>query len=315
MRFRNAMHITVDNFSNVFKMLAYRVITGAIFMSLIYLVLRLGLNRILASGEMQEIKRLIKDFFPSLFENGSEWIQNFKAASLDFLHLLGSKIDTIVGSVVAVVALCLLFRFVNGLSVFAVAGSLNDRMSIYARTGFSQSYFRNVGRAALYEVIYVPLSFAYDALMAALCYALFFLMPAALSMHGLVSVLASISLTVTAVCALVALKMTLISGWIPGILSGGKSVCSAFRASFRSKKSFGRRFASYFVTNYLIITITVLFAVCTFGSALIITLPACYLFVLCLQFVHYCEDNEKKYFISFRKIAGVKDDKPEGFEE
>lgn len=315
MRFRNALHITVDNFSNVFKMLAYRVVTGILFMSLGYLVLRLGLNQILSSAEMQAVKQLIKEFFPSLFQNGSEWIQNFNAASLELLQLLGEKIDSIVGSVVGIVALFLVFRFLNGLSVFAVAGSLSDRMSIYARTSFAQSFTRNLGKAALYEVIYVPFSFLFDSLTAALCYALFFLLPSVLSLHGILAIFAALALTVTAVCVLEALKMTLITGWIPGILSGGKSVCSAFRTCFRTGKSFGRRFASYLVTNYLIITVTVLFAVCTFGSALIIVLPTCYLFVLCLQFVHYFEDNGKKYFISFRNIAGAKDEKFEDFKE
>ncbi len=307
MRFRNAFHIAIDNFSNAFKMLAYRILTGALFFSLTYLILRLGLNEIVSSPEMQTVKNLVKEFFPALFAEKSAWLQEFNTASLDLLRLLGKNIGSIVGSVIGVVAIYLVSRFANGLSVFAVAGCLSDRTSVGTRTSFSQSYFRNIGRGILYHLIHVPLSFGYALLGAALCWFLFFYMPSLLSMHGLIAVFASLSLTLTAAVLLASLKMTLISFWIPEIFTG-VSVAAAFRKSLRTRKNFGRRFASYLIAIYMIIVFNVLFALCTFGSALLITLPASSLLILCLQFVHYYEDNDKKYFITFRKIATERSD-------
>jgi len=307
MRFRNAFHIAIDNFSNVFKLLAYRILTGALFMSLTYLVLRLGLSEIVSSPEMQNIKNLVKEFFPALFADNSGWIQEFNAASLDFLHLLGKNIGSIVGSVIGVIVIYLVSRFANGLSVFAVAGCLGDRTSVGTRTSFSQSYFRNIGRGMLYHVIHVPLSFGYALLGGALCWFLFFYMPSLLAMHGLLAALISLALTLTAVALLASLKMTLISSWIPEIFTG-TSVAMAFRKSFCARKNFGKRFASYLIAIYMIIVFNVVFTLCTFGSALLFTLPASFLFILCLQFVHYYEDNDKKYFITFRKIATERSD-------
>lgn len=39
MRFRNALRISIDNFSSVFKLLLYRVITGIVFFSLVFVIL------------------------------------------------------------------------------------------------------------------------------------------------------------------------------------------------------------------------------------------------------------------------------------
>ena len=46
------------------------------------------------------------------------------------------------------------------------------------------------------------------------------------------------------------------------------------------------------------------FGLFTIGSALFLTVPISFIFLLALQFVHYFEDNEMKYFISVHDIAG-----------
>ena len=60
--------------------------------------------------------------------------------------------------------------------------------------------------------------------------------------------------------------------------------------------------------------VNILFALCTFGSALLVTLPLSFVFLLSLQFVQYYEDNSKKYFISSRTIAGG-EEKPDDLKE
>ena len=59
MRFRNAVHITIDNFSFVFKSLLYRIVIGIIFFSLSYVVLSAGLSTVVQSAEVAELKSLI----------------------------------------------------------------------------------------------------------------------------------------------------------------------------------------------------------------------------------------------------------------
>ena len=101
--------------------------------------------------------------------------------------------------------------------------------------------------------------------------------------------------------------MTLISAWIPSVLTGEASVAKGFRVSLRRVRPFWRRFASYLTANYLIVVINVLFGLATIGSALLMTIPLSFLFLLALQCVHFYEDSGKKYFISVHNIAGAED--------
>ena len=318
MRFRNAIHITIDNFASVFKLLLYTVLTGAVFMSLNYLIVRYGLDGIISGSPTKAITELIKGLFSALAAGDAEWLQefhnSFTATFEEFKELISHSTGAIVGTMVGVALIYLVSRFVNGLGRIAVAGTMNDRMSTFSRTTFAGSYFKNIAKGALYELAYVPFIFLYDVVMVLLCWFLFFEVPALLSINGWLSLFLSMTLTLTAVAGLEALKMTLISAWIPGFIADNKKVHHAFRDSFRAKNHFARRYASFLIGVYLIIAINVLFALCTLGSALLITVPLSFVFLLALQFVQYYEDNQKKYFISSRTIMGG-DEKPAGLDE
>lgn len=319
MRFRNAIHITIDNFSSVFKLLLYSLVTGAIFMSLSYLIIRLGLDGIFSGSPTHAIAELIRGFCNAIVTGDSAWIHDtfqnsFSDAVAAFKTLIYDSTGAIIGSSIGVAIMYLLSRFVNGLGRIAVAGTMNDRMSTFSRTHFGSSFFKNIAKGALYEVIYVPLIFLYDALAVLLCWFAFFCIPELLSINGWLSVMLSVSLTILAISCLEALKMTLISGWIPAMIADDKKVTRAFVTSFSAKKNFGRRFASFLVAVYLILATNVLFAICTFGSALLVTLPLSFVFLLALQFVQYYEDNQKKYFISSRTIMGG-EERPNGLDE
>ncbi|MGN1077991.1 MAG: hypothetical protein ACI4ST_05705 [Candidatus Gallimonas sp.] len=308
MRFRNAVHITIDNFSFVFKSLLYRIVIGIIFFSLSYVVLSAGLSTVVQSAEMAEIKDLVVEFFRALFTGNPERLQTFQGEFTDSLKalvaLMGDNLGSIVGSLVGVCVIYLLARFANGLSIFAVAGAMNDRMSAFSRTSFSASYFRNAGRGVLYQLIYVPLAFVYDLFTALACWFFFFYVLSHILPWGVFTVIIALALTVTAVVCLESLKMTLISAWIPAIVAGEKKVGSAMKESFCAKKKFASRLGGFAVAVYLIIIVNVAGALCTLGSALLLTLPLSFVFLLALQFVNYYEDHGKKYFISLEKIAG-----------
>ena len=309
MRFRNAVHITVDNFSSAFKMFLYRLVVGVLTFSLVYVILQLSLSVIVGSAELQALKDLVGEFFRALFSGDSAYLaqfqENFNAALGDFLRLITQNGGAIAGAVVGVCLIYLLSRFLNGLCHFTAASIMNDRMGSFARTSFSAAFFKNLGSAALYEVIYVPISFVYDALSLAACWFLFFYLPSFLPSWGFLTILLALSLTIALYICLQSLKMTLISAWIPAVLTGTASVAKGLRMSLRSKSPFWKRFASYLVADYLIVVVNVMFGLFTLGSALLVTIPLSFLFLLALQCVHFYEDSGKKYFISIHNIAGA----------
>lgn len=307
MRFRHSFQIAIDDFVNTFKLLLYRLATTVIFASLAYVILSLGLASITKSAEAGALKDVVYNFFGALFSGKTAVLESFNAdfsaALTAFLGVIDTQSATIVGCVVGICLLYLVSRFVNGLSVFAVGVVVNDRMDSYSRTSFSQAYFSRIGSSALYQVIYVPLCFVYDALMLLSCWFFFFYIPSFLPSWGFFTVLIAISLTFTALACLEALKMTLISGWIPSIICDKMGAGKALAHSLR-EKNFGVRFANYLATVYVIVIVNVVAAIATVGSALLLTVPFSYLLLLCMQFVHYYREHGKKYFVSLHRIAG-----------
>ena len=314
MRFRNAFKILTANFSLVYKQLLYRVIVGVVFFSLSYVILRLGMDVIMQSAEMDALKSHALDFIRSLFGAGSAPMETVQAELQEAFRSLGSLIGEHIGSIVgSIIGVCLLYlvsRFVNGLCVFALANILNDRMSEFARTRFPAAFFKSAGSAMLYQVIYVPLVFIYDVLSLVACWFFFFYAPSFLPDWGVMKVLVAIALAVSAFIFLEALKMTFISAWMPSMIEGGKRAGEAMRVSFCAKKNFWGRFSGFLVSVFVIVAVNVCAVFFTFGSGLFLTIPASFLLLLCLQFVNYYEDNGKKYYVSFSKIEGG-DDIPE----
>ena len=307
MRFRNALHITTDNFGSVFKLLLYRVITGVVFFSIIFVILKLSLSGVTESPQAQELKRLVVEFIRAVASGDSEYLHgfhvNFQESVKAFLVMLGENSGSIAGAIVGVAVIYLLSRFANGLAVFALGNTLNDRMSVFARTSFSSAYFKSIGKAALYQIVYVPLSFVYDALTVALCWLLCFYVPSFLT-SGFVSLVVGLFCSVTAVVCLEALKMTVISAWMPAMIADKRSLGAGMKIAFTDGKQFGRRFAAFLVAIYGIVVVNAVCALVTFGSALLLTVPASFLFLLALQFVNYYQKQERKYFASPREIVG-----------
>ena len=307
MRFRNAVHITIDNFTNVFKLLLYSLVIMSLSACFIYLILKLGLSSILNSPELQELKTLLVGFVRALISGDSEFLKTFSESFSEGLKaivlLLGNESGSIIGAVIGVCVMYLLGRFAIGLAQFAFADNINDRARTLSRTKFYVSFTKNIGKAALYQIIYVPLSFVYDVGMFALSWFVCFYLPTMIFSHALLAVLMSIALTIASVLCLQALKLAVISNWIPSVVCGNLSVAAGFRYSFKAK-NFWRRLGTFVISIFIIYTVNMLFIVFTFGSAFVLTLPMSILFVLCLQLTFYYEDNGVKYFISTDKIAG-----------
>lgn len=311
MKLRNALRIVCDNFSNTYKLLLYRLITGIIFFGLFYAVLSFGLHPIVSSAELKEIFSLIGEFFKALVSGDIAYLETFRetfvGAVKAFASLLGANVGSIVGALVGVCVLYLILRFLNGVAIFAMGNIVCDKMSMYSKTSFSAAFFKNIGQAMLYQVIYVPLSFVYDVLALTLCWFFFLFTPSLLPSWGLITVLLGLSLSITAFICLVALKLTILSAWLPAVVLG-ENVIGGLRSTFRSAgKGFGGKFSNFLILNYLIVIVNVVCAVFTLGSFVLITVPMSYLILLCLQFIYYFEDNGKKYYVSLHKIEGEED--------
>ena len=95
---------------------------------------------------------------------------------------------------------------------------------------------------------------------------------------------------------------------MPAMTSDGKRLKDVFRLRNKAeRKQRVKAFATYVVSVYVVIIVNVIGAVCTFGSALLITVPASFMLFVCLQYVYYYTVTGKKYFITYDRIASNPD--------
>ena len=82
MRFMHSVKVTVDNFGSVFKYLLYRIVTGIVFFSIIYVILRLSLSFIVDSAEVAALKDLVTETVKSIIAGNTERLHEIQELGL-----------------------------------------------------------------------------------------------------------------------------------------------------------------------------------------------------------------------------------------
>lgn len=306
MRFRNSLHLLIDNFGVIYKMLLYKLVVMIVTVSIALAFVIPSLSYIFESAELQNCIDTIQDFFRALFSGNMEYLVGFQTSIAESFYALGtlvsSKISHIVGAVIGIVFTYILFRFLDTVGNFAFGSMIDDKMNSYADISFFASLVKTLGAASVYAIFYVLMSFVYDVLLIFLCYLIFFALLSAMPL------LVTLFFSVTVIFVCEALKLTIISNWMPSVIEGHMPVVKAFRDCFRTKVPYkARMFSNYLIALYLIVVFNVVFAACTMLSSLLLTVPASFLLLLCLQFVNYYTVEGKKYFVNYYKIADNKD--------
>ena len=312
MRFRNSFTLCTNNFKHVYMLLLFTVVIGVIVGALTAVILSFGIRVLVGSDEMAVLLDSLEELFATFLSSASfaDFDENFRYA-LDVVadsfggiwSFMGKHAGEIALSVLALVALYLVSRYLNGLANFAYATIINDRMSTFSDTPFFTAFLSNIGKAALYEVVYVPLAFVFDALSVIVAYLFFFVLCS--FMH----VLLEIFFAATFIIAMQALKLAIVTDWMPAMVADGKKLRTAIRETFSGgRRQFGVSFSNYLIAVYCILAVNVVFALTSFLSALIITVPFSYAFLLCMQFVNYYTARGRRYFLSYTHIVESADD-------
>lgn len=305
MLFRNSIRLLMENFKNVYKILLYKLIVGVVAGALCVAMILPQLLELWNSAPMQDLIVGAKSFLKALLSANAtelgvvkEEIFGNQGALHRFADLLLSRTTGIVLGVLGCVVVYLLKRFTDTLCYFAVGGVLNDKMSTYAETPLATSYIKNMGKACRYALVYVPVAFAFETVALALCY---------LAIR-FVSILGALFFSVTVIVLAQALKFTFTGRWMPAMITDASRLRDSLRyADKTERKQRGKMFSNYLVSVYGVVIVNVIAAICTFGSALIITVPASYFLFICEQFTHYYTIKGKKYFITYERIASNPD--------
>lgn len=300
MRFRNAFLVLLENFKNTYKILLYKLIVAVVCAALYFALIFPELNAIFSSTEWLALKEnftaLAAAFLPTASADQFETLrqQLLEGTLPAFFQMLLGQTTGILVRLTLCALVYLLQRFVDTMCYFAVGSILNDRMRAYSDTPFSRAYLSNLSKSAKYSLLYVPVCFLFDILSIFICLMIFDFVPLLYTPFFCVSVIAVVQ----------AVKFTYTSHWMPAVAVDGMSLRGAMRALLKTdKKQRPKMFATYLAAAFAVISVNVFALICTAGSALLLTVPASYLFLLCLQFVNYYTVTGKKYFITYDNIA------------
>ncbi len=301
MRFRNSLRLFMENFKHVYKLFIAKLIIGLVAMALCCAFVLPELIEIRNSEAVKGLVENAKGAFKALLvaDHGAlEQIKESlvgKGGSLEQVaSLLTSMRLEIILTVIGCAIVYLLKRFAETVCYFTTGSMLNDKMATYAETGYSTAFVSNLGKASVYSLVYVPVIFLFDLIMLTLVY---FLLAYTSIVVGLFS-------GVTLIVFGQALKLTATNRWMPAMTADNKRLSEAIKyADQKEKKQTSKVFSMYLVSVYMILIVNVGAALCTFGSALIITVPASYFLLICQQYVNYYTLMGKKYFLTYEQIA------------
>lgn len=301
MRFRNSLRLLMENFKHVYKLFISKLIIGLVATALCCAFVLPELLEIWNSEAVKGLVENVKDAFKALLVADHTALEEIKGelvgengAFSQVAKLLTSMRLEIILTLAGCALVYLLKRFAETICHFTTGSMLNDKMASYAETGYLTAFVSNLGKASVYSLVYVPVVFLFDVIMLALVYLLL----------AYTSILFSLFAGVTVIVFAQAIKLTVTSRWMPAMTADNKRLREAMKfADQKEKKQTSKVFSMYLVSVYMILIVNVGAALCTFGSALIITVPASYFLLICQQYVNYYTLMGKKYFLTFEKIA------------
>ena len=286
--FKNTVKILLNNFSSVWKILLYKIIT---------IICIMGLTTVICLPIINQL--LNQNFFGFMQDNISNLFLNFNLNSfVEILMLILNKFYEIISNAnllplaISVGACALVvYYFVDSLLILPVVEDTRSFMSNNYKLGFMNCYIANFGKSAKYSLVKLGTVFIWDLLIIAGSVGIYY----ALSKTVLV-----IAPLVTIVFALLmyCLKTTLLVGVETAIVVHN---CGIFEAVKRSFKATSKKFLTIFSASLMISIILLLLNMFgiffTFGVTNLILLPLSLLTMLIFKNVVYFECTGMRYYV------------------
>ncbi len=300
MKFKHTFHVFIDNFSVTYKLLLYRITVDIIVMFIGALALSPLVNTFLPEvsnvidSAMKYLLRLLSGEVGDLREFSQKVVDAFN----DLVSLFATKRTHIALVAVLFGVLYIISNWFKQLGNFAAASVMNDKMALHAQSPFLATLIKNLKRASVFSLIYVPLSTLYDFTLAFVFFNLFFRI-----LPGSLLFFVNIFLFLVCIIFAISFKMTIFSDWLPALIRGKMKQGEAIKYAF-SRKSKGtfNVLSNFVVMCILIFGINAFALICTLGVGMIITIPSSFLIIIGFELVNYYDRNEMKYFIDKNTI-------------
>lgn len=308
MRLRNTIKMVFATFGTTYKVLLYKLVIYTLIAVAAYFAIAPNFNAILEASKLPDLIKSFGEVIMSFFNDtmAPETAQKVFTQNLGHFndYLKGNMSDIYIVLILLGLFLILL-NFLDNLGIFALGEIVNDHMQSLADRGFVISIFKDLKKALLFSLIEVGTNFVFFASSLAISLAIYIL---GFDAIGLLAIFFAIIAFIT----IYALKQAFTTDFMPAIIVDGKTIGEAFKESIKIKKGvFGKTYSNYITLALTIMFMNVSFAICTFFTGLLITIPLSLLIIVAFQCVNYFTVKGKKYFISSDEIIvpkGAKED-------
>ena len=301
MKFKHTFHVFIDNFSIAYKQLLYRLIIGiaaiGISIGCLYPFVSDFINSEALNTLIESVKHFVSDLLNGQTGTLAETSAAIKSAYGKFIELLSTRKGEIALMALLLFVVILVEKWFTGIGNYTTAVLINDKMALRADSHFLRTLVSHLKEAAVYNLIYVPLSLVYDVAVCALLFTVLFFM-----LSGIKYFLVSVFLFTLLMILAIALKMTFTCDWLPALVRGKTGQKKAIAYTFSRKGKNTLNIFSNFLVLILIILAVNSASVLTFGVAALLTIPSSYVILICFEFVNYYDREEIRYFVDKNTI-------------
>ncbi len=301
MLYKNTFKLMFSNASLIWKLLIYFIVALAFVLGLMFVVSLPIYEVLVAEGFFEAISDTYFDFITSL--NLKVLFENISLLSTMFVQIIIGNFTKLVVPIIAFLFVSIILGgFVFNLYQMPTAGVLNIYMNSNVKQGFMTNFFgtikRNLAFGGMYLITLLPLDLGIFAL---LVYAL-----RLFKLNGIILVLAPFILIV-GFTLLQSLKLTLTCGWVPAMVTKNKGVITGLKGNFIvAKRRFWQTFGNAFVLVVTLIFINVFGCLCSFGVALIITIPLSFLLTSIFGMVAYYMSIGQRFYVDPYNVIAPK---------
>lgn len=292
MRIKNAFRVLIGNAGVIYKAIFFRLIVASVIGIIGYFTLFEMLRPVILAEESKALWQAVLDLFlnPLRGNNASvspELVKCFEA----FRALVKAELPAVKGALIGTFLFVVLYDLVVRMGDYAFTYLYDGFMSAQTRYGFCSTLILKFGKAFLYAVIAALVTSLYD----------FLVITAATYMvvYGVefISVFAVI-LTLIFVVFAFALKFTLLSHFLPRVVTEDEHVLQAFARMYRGRFDFVTLLGNYAFLIMISFYINVSACVLTVGAGLMVTIPLTSMAFLLVALVDYYNSSNRKFYVA-----------------
>ncbi|MBQ4049105.1 MAG: hypothetical protein IJD07_00425 [Clostridia bacterium] len=305
MTFKNAFRILTSRFSLVWSVLLYLIVFGIIIASLVMSFLLPIINTLKESGIFDKFYQIIKTF-----ASEGSWSVLYKGIEQtvkDLAAIYSSDKQIVINSTLLLtVVLLIVGRFLLGFYELPLIANIEARMSANAKLSYAGciiSHFKKSCKFILVKMIY---TIVFDLISLALIFGAYKLLKT-------MGIIIAIPFVVMLLIVLTqGVRYSLKALCAPAaVMEQGKTVKNFLKAISLNTSVFVSAFSTYIIAWLLIISLNILVFFLTFGVGLLVSIPACMVFLSVLDMTFYFRKKELRYYVDDNNIYTPKKPKAE----